>query len=824
MAKDAIIVESPAKTRTLSRFVGDGYKILASNGHVRDLPERDLGVDVEHDFRPEYVVPPSSKRVIGKLKTELKGVETVYLASDPDREGEAIGWHLAEALKLKNVRRIRFNEITETAVREALAHPTEIDTDLVDAQQARRVLDRLVGYLISPVLWRRIRTGRDTSLSAGRVQSAALRMIVDREREIGAFVPEEYWSLEATLTPVDREAQFVAEARTRDGEKLELHNEEEAKAAQAELEQASFRIAGISRQQRRQNPQPPFITSTLQQQAARQLRFPTTKTMRIAQQLYEGVELPEGTTALITYMRTDSTRIAASAREEALGYIRGQFGERFIGPGATGGGKKGKQNVQDAHEAVRPTHVENTPESVRDQLTPDQLRLYELIWRRFVASQMAAAVFHVTTVDVEAGRYGLRAVGSVPVFAGFRAVYEEAKLEEEPEKESRELPQLNEGEPLNLLGLLPEQHWTKPPPRYTEGTLVRALEESGIGRPSTYAQIVETLRQRKYVYMDRRAFVPTPLGITVCDYLIAYFPQVIDIQFTARVEDDLDTVERGEQDWVALVRQFYGPLTEWIDQAENGAARPLGEKCPKCGGELLERFSATGRFAGCEKYPKCDFTRNIDLGVPMPELPDVSGEACPDCGKPLAVKQSARGPFIGCTGYPDCRYARPVEGNGDAKPRAVPTDIPCDECGKPLFIRHGRRGAFLGCSGYPECRAARNLTAEEAARYGIEGASTEERTEPAEKPDVKCPECGADMVVRRSRRGPFLGCSRYPKCRGTAQLDGAASEAPKRAAAEPAGEDCPDCGKPLLVREGRRGKFVGCSGYPKCRYTKDFSG
>jgi DNA topoisomerase-1 len=350
---------------------------------------------------------------------------------------------------------------------------------------------------------------------------------------------------------------------------------------------------------------------------------------------------------------------------------------------------------------------------------------------------------------------------------------------------------------------------------------VRALEESGIGRPSTYAQIIDTLRQREYVTMEKRAFVPTRLGITVCDYLLAYFPQVIDIQFTARVEDDLDTVERGEQDWVSLVRQFHEPLAGWIHEAETAAPRPLGEKCPQCGGELRERFAATGRFAGCENYPKCDYTRDIDLGVPMPELPDVSGEACPECGKPLTVKQGPRGPFIGCEGYPECRYTRPIEGDADEKPKAVQTDIACEQCGKPLTIRHGRRGAFLGCSGYPKCRSTRNLTPEEAERYSVEGAPTEEPAAGAEKPDVKCPECGADMVVRQGRRGPFLGCSQYPKCRGLARLNGTPGASRERSQPEPTGENCPDCGKPLVIRSSRRGKFIGCSGYPKCRFSKN---
>lgn len=771
MAKKAIIVESPAKTRTLARFVGDEYKILASMGHVRDLPEKDLGVDVANDFRPTYVVTASGQKVIPRLRAALKGVETVYLASDPDREGEAIGWHLVQALGLRNARRIRFNEITESAVREALANPTDIDQHLVDAQQARRVLDRLVGYLISPLLWKRLRRGAKHALSAGRVQSVALRMIVDREREIGAFVPEEYWTIEATLTPTDREAPFVAELHTRDGEKLQLHSEDEARTAEAELRQAAYRVGAVTKRTRRRNPQPPFSTSTLQQQAANVLGFSSRKTMLLAQQLYEGVELPEGTTALITYMRTDSTRVAESAREEARAFIRTQYGAKYLG-GTPFARKRSGKLVQDAHEAIRPTHVSNTPDSVREHLTPDQFRLYELIWKRFIASQMAAAVYDVTTVDVEAGRYGLRAVGSLVVFPGFLAVYEESKLEDESEKELPELPELAEGEPLRLIDLSAEQHFTKPPPRYTEARLVRALEENGIGRPSTYAQIIDTLRQRRYVRMEQRAFVPTPLGIAVCDYLMAYFPQIMDIQFTARVESDLDTVERGERDWVDLVRRFHGPLTEWIANAQAGTPRPLGENCPKCGGELYERFSATGRFAGCSNYPGCDYKRHIDPGVPAPQMPDVSGQTCPECGSPLVVKQGVRGPFVGCQAYPDCRYTRPLEELGESKPKPIRTDIPCEQCGEPMAIRFGRRGAFLGCTRYPKCRATRNLTPDEAARYGIgdEQAGMDAACLPSAPVNVKCPECGEDMVVRRGRRGPFLGCVRYPQCRGAARL------------------------------------------------------
>ncbi len=822
MAKNAVIVESPAKTRTLERFLGSDYKCLASMGHVRDLPKKNLGVDIDKDFQPHYEVIPSARKVLSNLRKALKDVDTVYLASDPDREGEAIGWHLVQALKLRNVRRIRFNEITETAVREALENADEIDMYRVDAQQARRVLDRLVGYLISPVLWKRIRTGAQ-ALSAGRVQSVALRMIVDREREIAAFEAEEYWTIEAKLTPLDREAEFVAELQTCDGEKLKLHNQAEADQAAGELRQAAYAIGDIQKQTRRRNPAPPFITSTLQQQAARRLRFSARKTMAVAQQLYEGIDLPEGMTGLITYMRTDSTRIADSARNEAVAYIKGKFGADYVGKGKAKASKK--KRIQDAHEAVRPTDAAREPDAVKQYLSDDQLRLYELIWRRFVASQMAPAVFDVTTVDITAGRYGLRASGSVPVFPGFRSVYEEAKLDDEPDKNGAELPELNVGEPLKLLDLAPEQHFTKPPPRFTEASLVRALEENGIGRPSTYSEIIETLRQRKYVYMQKRAFIPTRLGVVVCDYLIEHFAQVMDIQFTARVETDLDTVERGEQDWTELVRGLYGPLSTWVQQAENAPPKPLGEECPECGGPLVERYSASGRFAGCENYPECEYTRDIDSGIPEPEAPELGDEKCPECGEPLAVKQGPTGAFIGCTGYPKCRYTRPVDGDGDKKPPAIDTDIPCEECGKPLVVRSGKRGRFLGCTGFPKCRFTRNLTEEEAERFSVPDAQTEPGAPAADPPpDAKCPECGESMVVRSGRYGQFLSCSDYPKCRGTLKLDGSPSKGRPRAKPEPIGEDCPECGKALVLRAGRRGKFIGCSGYPKCRYVRDFSG
>jgi len=712
VAKAAIIVESPTKTRTLKRFLGAEYKLLASMGHVRDLPESEIAVDVESGFAPHYTTDARQKKVLADLKKQLKGVDHVYLASDPDREGEAIAWHLLEALGLSEADRIEFNEITESAVREALANPRKIDMERVNAQQARRVLDRLVGYMLSPLLWKKFAArGRKTaSLSAGRVQSAALKLLCDREREIAAFTPEEYWSVTTSLTPDEDERQFEAELKTKDGEDLELKTGEQVEPIVEELRKAAYKVASIERKERRRNPQPPLITSTLQRAAANQLNFSARKTMLIAQQLYQGIDMDEGTVGLITYMRTDSTRVASQARDAAVDLIKKQHGDSFVGPGAKGKKAKG---AQDAHEAIRPTYVEREPESLRHLLDDDQFKLYDLIWRRFVASQMAAAVYDQTTVLVEAGPYGLRATGSVMKFPGFLAVLGTTS------DDDKQLPALEEGADLRLIDVAPEQHFTKPPPRYTEASLVRALEENGVGRPSTYAQIIETLRQRKYARMQQRQFFCTPTGLAVNDYLVETFPKIIDIDFTAQVEGELDEVEQGG-DWVALLENFYGPFKEQLDAAQDAPFKALeGEKCPDCGGQLYERFSIYGKFAGCENYPECKYKRDLTGDI----LPKVeakpTGEACPECGKDLVVRQGRGGQeFIGCTGYPDCKYTRPLK--GDAKPRrqAIETDILCDKCEKKnLVVRFGRRGPFFGCAGYPKCRNTRNLTDEERDKW-----------------------------------------------------------------------------------------------------------
>lgn len=813
--KKAIIVESPTKTRTLSSFLGDEYELLASMGHVRDLPEDEMAVDIEHDFEPRYIVPKRAKKIISQLRKALENADEIYLATDPDREGEAIAWHIVDELGLKNARRIQFNEITPEAVQEALKHPGEIDMARVAAQQARRVLDRLVGYSLSPVLWRKL--GRGQSLSAGRVQSVALRLIVDREREREAFEPEEYWSITALLAVAEDGEQFEAELKTVDGQEIALGSEDEVRPVVEELRQAAYRVAAVERSKKKRNPAPPFITSTLQRAAANRLRFSARKTMMIAQQLYEGVEMGDGSHGLITYMRTDSTNIAAAARRQATEYIERRWGKKYVGPGVRGKKAKG---AQEAHEAIRPTDVTRTPESLQGVLSKDQMALYELIWRQFVASQMAPAVVDTTGVDIEAGRYGLRATGQIVVFPGWYAVMPR-------EDEDRSLPELQEGQELVLVDLDPQQHFTQPPPRYTEASLVRELEANGVGRPSTYAEIIDTLRRRRYVRMERRQFVPTDLGRTVADLLIDFFPEIMDIEFTANVEEELDTIESGERDWRQVLRDFYEPFEQRVRRAEEAPPEVLeGESCPECGGRLLVRYSRHGKFAGCENYPECKYTRDLSGNDRESTEPEETEYTCPKCGAPLLLRTGRRGRFFGCSAYPGCDYTADVGEDGSPQEHHEPmaTAESCPECGGTLILRSGRRGKFLGCSNFPKCRYTRDYAGEE-----VVGAATEvvENTQPAAKSSddqvpVTCEKCGAPMVVRRSRRGRFLGCSNYPRCDGTQPIRNAIAAGWKPPEPEKLGEACPECGKDLVVREGKRGKFIACSGYPKCRYTRDW--
>lgn len=823
--RKAIIVESPTKTRTLARFLGEDYTLLASRGHVRDLPKGGLAVDVENEFEPDYATIPSQRKTVSELKKQLHGVDEVYIATDPDREGEAIAWHLVESLQLEDPKRIEFNEITKDAVIKALEQPGSIDMSRVNAQQARRILDRLVGYMLSPVLWSRIGSrGKKGALSAGRVQSVALRIICDREREIAAFVPEEYWTIEVLLATGKPGEQFTAELKTRGEEELNLSTEAEVQPIVEELHRARYQVESITHKRVRRSPQPPFRTSTLQRTAASKLDFSTSKTMRVAQQLYEGVETAEGTVGLITYMRTDSTRVADEAQQQARRLIAEQFGDKFVGKGITGKRRKG---VQDAHEAIRPTEVFRTPEQMARYLDRDQARLYELIWRHFVASQMAPAVYDEIAVQISADEYGLRAGGSILLFPGYLSVLPQ----ERDEAETEVLRTLEEKQVLDLREVLPAQHFTKPPPRFTEASLVRALEENGIGRPSTYAPTIETLRQREYVYMQQRTFMPTVLGFVVNDYLLANFPDIVDVEFTANVEQQLDNVQAGKLRWQGLLKRFYKGFAQEVETAAGAEPQILeGEICPKCGGRLQERFSLYGKFAGCENYPECDYTRDLLTDVLPDREPEEVGRDCPECGKPLMSRVSRRGQrFIGCSGYPECEYTERLGPDGQPLPPPKETDVECPECGGKMIVRQGRRGEFLGCSNFPKCRHTQPLEPSDTSESDS-AASTESRratgggTDQAgsgDQLDLQCDKCGAPMVVRSGRRGKFVACSAYPECKNYKPMSVAYDAGYPRPETQKLDEACPECSEPLMVRSGRRGKFVGCSGFPKCRFTRD---
>ena len=677
MSKSLIIVESPAKTKTLKNFLGSGYTIEASMGHVRDLPKNRLGVNVEKDFEPQYISIPERREVINRLRQATKNADVVYLASDPDREGEAIAWHLLETLKLKNARRIQFNEITETAVREALANAHDIDMDLVNAQQARRVLDRLVGYKLSPLLWRKVKR----NLSAGRVQSVAVRLICDREREIDAFVPVEYRSIVATLSPKDREHLFDAKLVFRDGKKLDINNEQEANDLLETLKGAHYKVVDIRKTEKRRNPPAPFITSTLQQEASRKLNFGARRTMMVAQHLYEGIDLGEaGSVGLITYMRTDSTRVAKEAQDEARTYVNKTYGPAFVPEHARQVSRKG---AQDAHEAVRPTSVFREPEQIKGFLSNDAYRLYKLIWQRFLASQMTPAVFDVVSVDIAARDLTFRATGSTVKFEGFMKVYTEGKDDVQlvSDEEQPPLPALARDEILDLRKLTPAQHFTEPPPRYTEATLVRTLEEKGIGRPSTYATIISTIQDRKYVELETKKFKPTELGFIVTDQLVKHFPDIMDVAFTAGVETRLDEIEEGHLRWAELLSNFYGPfeqsLAEAMEKMERVKMAPKesDQVCPNCGKVMLIRESRFGEFLGCSGYPECKST------LPMAKKVDVK---CPVCGEGEVVEKVSkkRKVFYGCSRYPECNFVTWDK----------PTDKRCPKCNGLLGERrfHGR--------------------------------------------------------------------------------------------------------------------------------------
>ncbi len=647
MKKPLIIVESPTKARTIKKFLPPRYAVSASVGHVRDLPKSSLGVDVEHDFAPKYLTIKGKGDVIKELKSAVKGASDVYLATDPDREGEAIAWHLAELLKLPKPMRIELHEITKEAALAALRDPHPIDMDRVNAQQARRILDRLVGYKISPLLWSKVRGG----LSAGRVQSVAVKLIVDREREILAFVPREYWSITASLaTASEPEQPFNADLVAYRGEKAEIASQERAAEILRELEGAAYRVASVRKREVKRNAPAPFTTSTLQQEASRKLKMRVRRAMQVAQVLYEGIDLggSEGTVGLITYMRTDSTRISDQAREMAREYVVSTYGEAFHG----GRVYKVREGAQDAHEAIRPTSVFNTPQRVAGHLKRDELRLYTMVWERFVASQMSAAVFDQTTVDVAAGNCTFRATGSTMRFAGFTRVYEESREDEKESGKRIVLPELHDGAPLDCRKIEPKQHFTEPPPRYTEAALVKALEDNGVGRPSTYSTIVETIQARGYVTQQERRFMPTEIGTAVNDLLVEHFPKIVSLDFTASMEGDLDKVAVGSEDWVALLRGFYGPFAGELESAQ-------------------------------QKLPRLELRD------------EPTDEICPNCGRPMVIKTGRFGKFISCTGYPECKTTKPIVKDTGAK---------CPKDGGAILERRSRKGrTFYGCANYPNC-------------------------------------------------------------------------------------------------------------------------
>ncbi len=859
MARSLVIVESPAKAKTINKYLGREYTVKASYGHVMDLPKKTLGIllpgdehgrgkrktgkgksngksggkkapspvrlNDENIFEPTLEIIPGKRKIIHDLRVAASTAPAVFLAGDPDREGEAICAHLVQVLSKpgrfripeddsekakaadpasqakkdagkdkpgkqaevravdrKKIFRVTFNEITPKAIRAAFEHPGQVDANLVDAQQARRVLDRLVGYKISPLLWDKVRRG----LSAGRVQTVALRLIAEREQEIRAFVPREYWTIHAMLDAGQPPA-FEAKLSKYKGEDIEVPNQAAADEIVAAVSKAGWQVASVSQKEKKRYPPPPFTTSKLQQAAYNRLRYTAKRTMALAQRLYEGVELgQEGSVALITYMRTDSVRVSNDALAQVRDLIPQRFGNDYLPEKPNF--YKSKKDAQEAHEAVRPTDVARAPEDVRPYLEDDVFKLYQLIWQRFVASQMLPALFDQTTIDISAGDYTFRATGSVQKFDGYLRVYQMPASnadreddEKDDEGEGRALPRVEQGQTLRLDQVRPDQHFTEPPPRYTEATLVKELEEKGIGRPSTYASIISTIVDREYVNKDQGRFTPTMLGERVSTLLVKSFEDIFDVSFTARLEEELDEIEEGKLPWRQSVKDFWEKFELDLDKAGGEmqsykAGIPTGQKCEKCGqGELLERISRHGFFLGCSRYPECDFIRDLAPEVGGEEVESENRvEYCDNCGKEMAIKRGQWGPFLACTGYPDCKTTRRlVAGTRKARQPDEPLDEKCPDCGAGLVKKHGRFGEFIGCSAYPKCKYTRPITL-----------------------GIKCPKCGTGEFVRRGSAGKggrgrmrvFYGCSRYPECDFTT---------PHMPIAEP----CPKCGADFIVEK-----------------------
>jgi len=818
MAKKLVIVESPSKAKTINKYLGKDFTVLASIGHIKDLPPKELGVDIENNFEPNYVLIPdtkkrNNKKTVSELKKAAKTAEAIYLAADPDREGEAICRHLAEELIPKKSNtpyyRVRFNEITKNAINEAFKDVKEIDSDLVDAQYARRVLDRLVGYKISPILWKTL-GGR---LSAGRVQTVAVRLVVEREREIQAFKRTEYWTIIANLSaalPPNFDSRLIKvddlSLKTKDfdkpAKKTEIHidNEKAATDIVNEASKENFIVDSVTKKERRRNATPPFITSKLQQEAARKLGFSVKRTMSVAQRLYEGVEIgKEGLVGLITYMRSDSVRVSDTALGEVRAFIGREYGDNYLPEKPNF--YKGKKDAQDAHEAIRPTDPNRTPEAMAKYLGDDELKLYRLIWQRFIASQMTPAVFDQTTIDIKAGRFMFRSTGSIQKFDGFLKVYQEGRDEKpaddaDDNDEERSLPPVTVGDALKLNGITPEQHFTEPPPRYTEATLVKALEENGIGRPSTYAAIMTTIQDREYVEKIENKFHPTALGTTVNDLLIQNFDEIFNSRYTAQMETQLDEIEDGKLDWRDAMRAFWEKFSKDLGQAEERIkgkkleAIPTDEECPKCGTNMVIKFGRFGQFLACGNYPECKTTKQISKAGDNAESGAATEvEPCELCGKEMILKRGRFGTFYGCSDYPTCKNIRKIDRKTGAVTAVAPPvelDETCPKDGAKLVRRTGRNGEFVSCSNYPKCKYIKQDTL-----------------------GIKCDrdKCDGELVIKKSRFGkPFYSCSNYPKC------DNVYWDLPVQT-------PCPECKAPMLCKKTtkREGTFLYCK-TEECEY------
>jgi DNA topoisomerase-1 len=817
MAKALVIVESPAKAKTIGKYLGKNFVVKASLGHIKDLPKRDLAVDVDNDFTPRYEVIEGKKKLISELRQAAKGVDAIYLAADPDREGEAICWHLQEELEPKkksdgpNIYRVMFNEITANAVKKAFDKPMPVNVNLVEAQQARRILDRLVGYKISPLLWDKVRRG----LSAGRVQTVALRMIVDREREIRAFVKQEYWTIDVSLNAKKPPVLSARLAKIDNADSLALPKPaDESKAPYKpyvgdeaasqrildDLIDAAYTVQTVTTKEKRRNPVPPFITSTLQQESSRKLRFSVKRTMMLAQQLYEGKEIgKEGLVGLITYMRTDSTRVSDDAIAEVRGFVGERYGKEYVpdSPNVY----KTKKAAQDAHEAIRPTSVLRTPESLEKYLPEDEKKLYRLIWMRFIASQMKPAVFDQTTIDIGArGKSGtsylFRATGSVPKFDGFLKIYEEGKDQKDDDDEElkHKLPAVTRGETLRFKSIAPEQHFTEPPPRYNEATLVKELEADGVGRPSTYASILSTIQEREYVKKEGGRFHPSELGMVVTDLLVENFNNIFEVKYTARMEEELDEIEEGKIDWRIAMSDFYSRFQKELEYAGRNMTdikrmeKPTDLICEKCGKPMVIKWGKHGSFIACTGYPECTNTRELTVDLPDVDKADFTEqdeqEYCENCGRPMVLKKGRFGQFYACSGYPDCKTTKQI---GGEQRKDVPLEEKCPQCGNNLVQKFGRYGEFVACSNYPKCKFVKQKTI-----------------------GVKCPNCSeGEIVERRSKRGrTFYGCNRYPDCDFVAW-------------GRPVAEKCPDCGSSYLIEKFLKAGPVAQCPNKDCGYKRE---